>query len=58
MDNSIVGFSVSSLFTPCGMKKINYGITYIEENLVNMIPLAQEILPPDQKIQFFTFPEL
>jgi hypothetical protein len=37
MDNS-----VSSLFTPCGMKIKNYGMTYIEENLVNMMSSAQE----------------
>jgi len=50
MDNSIVGFSVYLY----GMKIKNYGITYIEENLVNMIFSAQDFLPPDQKIQFFT----
>jgi hypothetical protein len=50
MDNSIVGFSVSSLWN----ENKNYGITYIEENLVNMIFSAQDFLPPDQKIQIFT----
>jgi hypothetical protein len=43
--------SLSHLY---GMKIKNYGINYIEENLVNMIFSAQDFLPPDQKIQIFT----